>query len=138
MLATSLSPIVSESARILILGTMPGRDSLARQQYYAHPGNAFWFIMKHVCGAGVELSYEERVRRLQDVGFALWDVLKHCEREGSLDSKIVKASEAPNDIETLLNTYPNIHLIVFNGGKAAESFRRRVWLTLSAKLRGRI
>lgn len=138
MKIVSFSPIVSENATVLILGSMPGETSLRRQQYYAYPRNAFWYIMGHICGASMELSYEERVRRLQKAGIALWDVVQHCEREGSLDSNIDRATEVPNDFESFLNANPNIRCIFFNGQKAAKAFQRHVWSMLSANIRDRV
>lgn len=38
----SFPPIVSPKAKVLILGTMPGRQSLEHQRYYWNPHNAFW------------------------------------------------------------------------------------------------
>ena len=44
----SLPPIIDESSEILILGTMPGKESLRSKEYYAAPNNSFWKIMKRL------------------------------------------------------------------------------------------
>lgn len=105
---------------------MPGLRSLAQTQYYAHPHNLFWPFMGEICGAGPELAYTDRLRRLTGAGLALWDVLGECERAGSLDSAIRPASETPNDIAGLLAHHPELHTIAFNGAKAQQAFRRHV------------
>lgn len=135
---TSFSPIISEEATVLILGSMPGQESLRQQQYYAFSRNAFWYIMDHICGAAPERKYSERVRRLQEAGIAVWDVLQHCEREGSLDSNIKLNTEVPNDFTTFLREYENIRCILFNGQKAEKAFRRHVLDTLPDEIRKRI
>jgi TDG/mug DNA glycosylase family protein len=122
----SFHPLVSQNAKVLILGSMPGGRSLELQQYYAHPRNAFWYIMGEICGAEPELPYTERVAKLTAAGIALWDVLQHCEREGSLDSSIVRETETPNDFASFLAEYPHIRAILFNGQKAENSFRKLV------------
>lgn len=120
----SLAPVASAEARVLILGSMPGAESLAKQQYYAHPRNAFWPIMAEICDFTAALPYPERLLALQGSGFALWDVLAYCEREGSLDSAI--RNEQPNDFNAFLTSHTKIQLLAFNGAKALQSFRRLV------------
>lgn len=122
MIVRSFAPIAAPDARILILGSMPGIASLEAGQYYAHPRNAFWPIIGALFGAGPDLPYAERVVRLTARGVAVWDVLRLCEREGSLDANI--RSEVPNDFAAFFTAHPAIRRIGLNGGKAAASFRR--------------
>jgi TDG/mug DNA glycosylase family protein len=119
-------PIADAHARILILGSLPGQVSLQRQQYYALPHNAFWKIMGRLFGAGPELPYEARTQRLVQNGIALWDVCAAAQRPGSLDASIVHSSVVPNDLAAFLESHPDIGLICFNGGKAADLYRRLV------------
>jgi len=111
---------------VLVLGTVPSLRSLEMSQSYAHPHNLFWRFMGELYDAGPELPYAERIARLHAAGVGIWDVLKHCERPGSLDSSILAGSEIPNDIPWLLEQYPSIRAIALNGGKALEVFTRRI------------
>jgi len=120
----SFPPITTPNARILILGTMPGEESLARQEYYANPRNQFWRIMQELFGIPLSAPYAERIARLQENRIALWDVLHSCERVGSLDSAIKNA--VPNDFGALLASLPELKVIAFNGKKSAEWFERWV------------
>jgi hypoxanthine-DNA glycosylase len=61
---------------------------------------------------------------IKEKGIGLWDVLKSCDREGSLDSNI--KNEKANDFRSLFKTFPNIHCVLFNGAKAYELFRKGV------------
>lgn len=125
-LLTGLAPIARADARVLILGSMPGARSLAMQEYYAHPQNRFWPIMGQLFEAGPGLQYAERVARLQSCGIAVWDVLRHCEREGSLDTRIRPASEVANDFAAFFAAHTALTAVFFNGRKAEEAFRRHV------------
>ena len=119
-----------ENARVLILGSMPGAESLRRQEYYAFKHNAFWRIMGEICGFSPELPYLERLAALRHHGVALWDVLAACERPGSLDSDIRAAR--PNDVAGLVKKLPKLEMILCNGG-AARSFLRRFFPDLAAR-----
>jgi len=117
------------NARVLILGSMPSRKSLAEQQYYAHPYNAFWPIMGELFGAGFALPYEQRLSCLRGSGIALWDVAHQCVRPGSLDSNMRDVEV--NNFSSFFATHPRIHAIFFNGRKSEEMYRRIVLPALS-------
>ena len=126
MKASSFAPIARDDARILILGSMPGVESLRRQQYYAHPQNSFWKLIAEILGFEYTPDYRKRTAALIRNRVALWDVLKFCERPGSLDSSIHVTSEVPNDFADVFARHPAIRAVFFNGSKAAASYRRLV------------
>ena len=118
--------ITNTAARVLILGSLPGRKSLAEQQYYAHPQNAFWPIMHALFD--IEGSYIERCRQLGQQQIALWDVLGASVRPGSMDADIRADTAEANDFEDFLARHPGIEMIAFNGRKAEQLFARLVVL----------
>ena len=125
-------PIAGSDTRVLILGSMPGRKSLEERQYYAHPRNAFWWIMSQLFEFDDTLDYQQRVALLTGAGVALWDVLHDCKRPGSLDSDIQRDSEIPNDLNAFIESHPGLRLIVFNGTAAQQLFSRHCQSVLSA------
>src|SRR5690606_18961961 len=102
----SLSPVINSQSRVLILGTMPGDESLRQQRYYANPRNQFWSIISRVYRVAVPDDYDNRISLLLELGIALWDVLRSADRRGSLDSAI--KNEAANDFANLFNAFPNV------------------------------
>jgi double-stranded uracil-DNA glycosylase len=118
----SFKPIAGENAEILILGSMPGQASLLAGQYYAHPQNAFWRILSRLLSFDPAARYAVRVRALRSARIAVWDVLRSCDREGSLDSTIVPDSQIPNDFPAFFRTHPKISHVFFNGAKAEACF----------------
>lgn len=120
----SFDAIIGNLPKILILGSMPGKVSLDKFEYYAHPRNSFWWIMATVFGFDVESSYQHRCQQLVNNNVAVWDVLYDCERPGSLDSAIVKHSEVPNDFKVLLEKHKGFQKIIFNGAAAEKIFQR--------------
>lgn len=107
-----------------MLGSLPGQRSLAEQEYYAHPRNAFWPIMNEIFG--ISGSYAERCAGLTRQKLALWDVLRASVRPGSLDADIRLDTAAANDFAAFLCEYPGVRQIVFNGKKAEQLFHRLV------------
>ncbi|MDP1527951.1 MAG: DNA-deoxyinosine glycosylase [Rhodoferax sp.] len=116
-----LPPQVTAQTRMLVLGSFPGVASLSRQQYYAHPQNAFWRLLQALWPASpmpAVDAYPQRVAWMLDKGLGLWDVYASCERKGSLDSAIREPQV--NDLAGLLARCPELRLMAHNGG---ESFR---------------
>jgi hypoxanthine-DNA glycosylase len=122
----SFEPIEDENAEVLILGSMPGRASLAAGQYYAHAQNAFWRIVCELLRIDPSLAYEERARALKWARIALWDVLQSCARQGSLDSSIERDTLIANDFQTFFATHKNVTRVFFNGATAEACFNRHV------------
>jgi TDG/mug DNA glycosylase family protein len=127
----SFAPISGPTAQLLILGSMPGRASLAAGEYYAHPRNAFWQILAGVYRFNQDTPYRERCELLIHHGVALWDVLKTCTRASSLDSDIVESSIVANDLPAFLQRHPEVAGIFFNGAKAEQVFARHILPLLS-------
>jgi TDG/mug DNA glycosylase family protein len=117
-LKRSFPPVVDAATRVLILGSLPGEASLARQRYYAHPQNQFWRLIGSVLDVDlVPLSYEDRLAALLARGVGLWDTVRAATRRGSLDGNI-RAIER-NALPALVDTLPALRAVGFNGGKSA-------------------
>ncbi|MFT7185726.1 MAG: TDG/mug DNA glycosylase family protein [Pseudohongiellaceae bacterium] len=119
-----LLPILGEAPAVLILGSMPSVKSLESQQYYAHPQNAFWWIMSELFSFDPLEPYEVKVNHLKQKRVAVWDVIKACHRPGSLDSAIDSTSIQANDFSMLLSGKTSIKLVIFNGQAAQKIFNK--------------
>jgi len=126
MKSKCFEPIARADARVLILGSLPGKMSLERNEYYAQPYNAFWRIMGELVEASRDLPYQERLRVLSQHHIAVWEVCAVGFRAGSLDSAIELSTVRTNNFGTFLRAHPGIKLICFNGRKAEEIYRRKV------------
>jgi double-stranded uracil-DNA glycosylase len=115
-----LLPIEDEECHLLILGTMPGVESLKQQAYYANPRNLFWKLLAEMTGKQVPENYEDKKVWLTNNKIALWDTCRTCIRNGSLDSNISEVM--PNDIKDFISTHPRLKAIGFNGKTSERLF----------------
>ena len=126
VLVQSFAPVADRRAEILILGSMPGRDSLAAGQYYAHPHNLFWKIMAAMLGFEPQTPYHDRLNALRAARIALWDVMHSCKRAGSLDASIEASTIKANDFPSFLGSHKRIGHVFFNGSVAEATYVRHV------------
>lgn len=118
-------PVIRADTRLLLLGSLPGAVSLARQRYYAHPRNQFWRLVGAVIGRDLAaLDYDARLAALLDARIGLWDTVAAATRAGSLDAAI-RLHEA-SDLAALAATLPELRAIGFNGGTSARIGRRQL------------
>ncbi len=132
----ALPAIIHPTSHSLILGTLPGDQSLANQFYYLHPRNQFWRLMQAIFADQPGTTSITRSAFLARHGLGLWDVLHAAERDGSLDTAIRKP--IANDFQLFLTSYPMITKLGLNGTKTQQLFTRLVWPTLSAELQSRL
>ncbi len=118
-----LPPVARADARLFILGSLPGDASLAARRYYAHPRNQFWRLLGAALGEELHaLPYERRLERLAERRIGLWDVVGVASRRGSLDAAI--RTPGHNPIARLVQDFPGLEAIAFNGATAASLGRK--------------
>lgn len=132
-LKRSFPPVADERTRVLVLGSLPGEESLARQRYYANPRNHFWRLMSAVTGAElVPLDYGARLQALLDAGVGLWDSVGTASRDGSLDAAI--RDHIPNALADLARSLPELKAVGFNGGTSARIGMKALTVATEAAL----
>lgn len=126
------APVINKDTHTIILGTMPGPESLLKMQYYANDANLFWDIVFRSLPTIIEwdelisdlnISYEKKKARLLSNGIGLWDVIKVCKRDGGAGD-IYITDDALNDFDEFFKLNPQIEFIMFNGTTAHNKFKR--------------
>jgi double-stranded uracil-DNA glycosylase len=116
---SSFPPVIAPDTRVLVLGSLPGEQSLAAGRYYAHPRNRFWHLIGTATGADLEpLDYEARLAALLAARIGLWDTVASARRTGSLDAAIRDA--AHNPLRELAASLPELRAVGFNGQASAR------------------
>lgn len=96
---------LDSNTKYLILGSFPSVKSLEGSFYYLHPQNKFYQMIAKFFNEEFPVSIEDKKDIVIRNHIALWDIIKSCKREGSLDSAI-------KDITVVdLLTIPNIDKI---------------------------
>ena len=80
-------------------------------------------------------DYAQSASQLARHGFAVWDVLQACAREGSLDADIEDHSIVVNDFPAFFRCHTRIRRVFFNGAKAEAVYRRHVLAGLAEPAR---
>ncbi len=120
LLEHPFKPIVFQDTQTLILGSFPSIQSFEKAFYYAHPRNQFWKLLENITAYPIN-NRDQKIWLLKESKFGLWDMIKRCSRETSLDSSLEE--EEVNDIAALLEAYPSITKVAFTGKKAEALFR---------------
>ena len=120
--ANGLGYFGCRNPKILILGTMPGKQSRTAGEYYSNKNNCFWEMIATICEKKHPLNDMQKVQCLNKLKIGLWDVYKSCEIQGSLDKNIRKPM--PNNFDEFFKKYKWIDKIVFNGKRPMREFRR--------------
>lgn len=126
-----LEPLFNAKTEIIIIGTLPGAESLIKRQYYADPDNQFWDIIYRIFNEQWAIDhlvhelirYEKRCKFLLVNNIGLWDIIKSAIRDTSSDSRI-KDPEF-NDFHKFLSENINIKLLVFNGQKSFKYLKKQ-------------
>ncbi len=107
------------------MGTFPGIRALEKREYYGNPNNHFWEIIGYCLDVPDfnELPYEKRLSILKKNKIGLWDAIRNCERETSLDVKIEK--EEYNDLSVLRKECPQLEKIVLSSKFMLQTRRRK-------------
>lgn len=126
----SFKPVIDINSEVLILGSILGKISLEKQEYYGNKRNQFWNIISTILNENFSTHYKKKIDLLLKNKIALWDVIANCERQGSLDSNIKE--EKVNNFTSLLKDYPRLTKIFFNGKKAYTSYKKNVGFSNSS------
>lgn len=128
-----LEPIIDKDTKILILGTIPGTDSLTNKRYYDNRDNIFWDIifrifdknwsmddLVHECN----INYNIKIKLLLENKIGLWDVIKSCNRKGNSDREI--KNPVYNDFNKLFIKHPQIKKIIFSSKEAYKHYKKEI------------
>ncbi|CAA6801491.1 MAG: G:T/U mismatch-specific uracil/thymine DNA-glycosylase [uncultured Sulfurovum sp.] len=117
---TSFKPITFKDSEILILGSFPSLESFEKSFYYAHPRNQFWKLLSALTSLPIN-NRDQKICLLKESKIALWDMVKSCTRENSLDTSLEDIEV--NDLASFLEEHSSIKKIAFTGRLSERLFK---------------
>ena len=102
-----------QEPRVLILGTIPGKNSISANEYYYDNSNRMWKMLAKLATQKMPTNYTEKKVLLEYLHVVLWDYYQFVERNNSTDKGILKG--IPNDIVGFVRKNPTITKIAING-----------------------
>lgn len=117
-------PLLCEEPKILILGTLPGGESLEHGQYYYSNSNRIWKVLCYITGEPMPTDYMQKEALLAKYHIVLWDYYESAIRQGSDDKNIHDGR--PNDIVGFIEKYPSIKVIAVNGFGKYRKFGEKI------------
>ena len=116
----SFKPIIFQDSEILILGSFPSLESFEKSFYYAHPRNQFWKLLSATTSFPIN-NRDQKICLLKESKMALWDMVKNCTRENSLDTSLEDIEV--NNLATFLEEYQSIKKVAFTGRLSEKLFK---------------
>ena len=116
----SFKPIIFQDSEILILGSFPSLESFEKSFYYAHPRNQFWKLLSATTSFPIN-NRDQKIYLLKNSKIALWDMVKNCTRENSLDTSLEDIEV--NDLASFLEEHPSIEKVAFTGRLSEKLFK---------------
>ena len=116
-----LPALLCDKPEILILGIVPGRESIEKQEYYANPNNHMWELLAKACGGQVPATYPDKVAFLARNHIAMWDYYSSVmQKKGSSRAEDILfdldyMQDNGDGIKKILESNPSIKKIAING-----------------------
>ena len=111
-------PLMCHEPRILLLGTIPGKNSISANEYYYDNSN-------RLSTQKLPTNYTEKKVLLEHLHVVLWDYYQFVERTNSTDKGILEGT--PNDIVGFVRKNPTITKIAINGYGKYKEFGEKLY-----------
>ena len=118
-------PLLCHNPKILILGTLPGGESLEHRQYYYSNSNRIWKVLCLLTGESLPSDYAHKKSLLAKYHIALWDYYESAIRPNSSNDNDIRDGK-PNDINAFIYEYPTIKTVAINGFGKYRKFGERI------------
>jgi hypoxanthine-DNA glycosylase len=117
----TFGPVFDESARVLILGSIPSPKSREISFYYGNPQNRFWRVLAAVLDEPFPETVDDKRAMVLRHHIALWDVLESCDIQGAGDTTI--RNPKANNLKWLIDQ-TKIRTVFATGAKAAALYEK--------------